>query len=222
MSRSIGFLLLLAACAPGSDKSADEFHVSVLVQDKRGKAVGSAGVRLGEKVGQTGSDGAWEVAVTGKVGEKLLASVECPSGFSQDSENLEVKMRRQRALESGHELPLKVRFLCRRHQRTVALVVRTRIANIPILIDGVRLGTTDTHGVAHIPVSREGTQKFVVTLDTSKRPELRPQNPSLRFSIEDESAISTFDQVFSRAAKSRPRRPRRKTAPANTRPKKIG
>jgi hypothetical protein len=156
--------------------------------------------RSSRRLGTTGPSGAIDVDLPGQDGETADITVTCPPGFRPLREPIRVKLRAFRGAEHGRE-QLDHRITCRPERRDVVVVVQAPGAKaLPVLVDGERRGTTDADGIAHVFVQAEPSSMLRVAVDTSRDPDLRPQNPSRPFQVADEDEVFVFATRLSRPA----------------------
>ena len=192
----------------------------------------SDGVRLGEVavavndmvIGTTGDDGVLRSDLTGPEGQPVLVNAHCPDGYRSPEQPQQVTLRQVASLDPAVQgLGIEVSFQCPPEFRDAVVVVRTHDqAGLPVFVDGTEVTRTDGSGVAHIHRRMTPRAQFTVLLATAANPRLRPQNPSLSFTIPDQDAVFVFARQFTQAAE--PRRGRRRPrAPERPRlPVRIG
>jgi hypothetical protein len=88
---------------------------------------------------------------------------------------------------------------CQPLTRSVVVAVRADNGpDLPVRYLGQEVARTDASGAAHLLLSLAPQEEFELTLDTSDRraENLRPQNPSARFTVKDGDEILTFNVPF--------------------------
>ena len=77
--------------------------------------------------------------------------------------------------------------------------------SLPVKVDGVVVGQTDSLGFAHVHVRATPASSFEVALDTSENQKLVPANPAQIFRLESRDEVFVFDTAFetSKARKSK-------------------
>jgi hypothetical protein len=170
-----------------------------------------AGVRVsrqGVLIGSTDTSGRVQLSLDGAEGDRVPLDIACPEGFVSPVEPVVVGLRH---LGPGSPAPtFEVACIPLLH----TFVVGLRAANgalLPVLHLGKPIGHTDALGVAHVLVRAPRHEQVSLTLDTSGRPDLRPQNPSLTFVAPDRDELVLFEQELVALAPPAPpprRRPR--------------
>lgn len=210
--RLLPLWLALSACAEGEAQpaSASPAYTLVVAAQADGDAP-LAGVRVsrrGAAIGTTGSSGRVMLALDGTEGDRVPLDVTCPEGFVSPAEPVVVLLRH---LGPGSPAPTyQVACVPLLHSFVVGLRAEQG-GNLPVLHLGKTVGRTDALGVAHVLVRAPRQQQVSLTLDTSQRPDLRPQNPTLTFVAPDRDELVLFEQELVALKKPAPpprRRPR--------------
>lgn len=162
-------------------------------------------------IGTTDEDGVLRSDLTGPDGQPVLVNAHCPEGYRSPEQPQQVTLRQVASLDravQGHGI--EVSFQCPPEFREAVVVVRTHDqADLPVFVDGTEVARTDSSGVAHIHRRMTPRAQFTVLLATAANPRLRPQNPSLSFTIPDQDAVFVFDRQFTQEAERRVRHRRR-------------
>jgi hypothetical protein len=74
-------------------------------------------------------------------------------------------------------------------------------------MDGQPVGKTDTNGLAHLLVKAPPGLSFRIALDTTAHPALRPQNPSMTYTLGQADDVLLMDQPFQeKKARKKPKK----------------
>lgn len=216
-----GYVTLFAvsvasACSRPAEPVGSSFAVIFrVVSDEDAKLAGARLTSGKQELGVTGADGELHLRLKGREGQTIPVGVDCPEGYVSPSGLPELRLAASRRV-GGEELQAIVyEAVCTRREREVVLVVNAGTSDLPVHVGGAPKARTDQDGTAHVllEIDRE-TKNLSVSLDTSSRPELKPQNPSRTFELEGSDAILLFDQEFV------VQKPRRATRPARQLPKR--
>lgn len=196
----------LAACERAP---APVFQLALTVRSDTGEPIAGARVSLaGEPAGTSDAEGRLALSVHGLEGERIQPKLECPTGFVAEPEQRPLILRRVRPLGQSALAPLAYSLGCRPTERAAVVLVHAEGArHVPVALDGTHVATTDTHGFAHVYVSRAPGARFELTLDTTAQRELAPHSPRRSFELGDADALFVFEQRFEARA-------RRVSAPA--------
>ncbi len=214
-------LCLFATTACGSTESERApFSIQLSATSDDGTPLeGVAFVSREKEVGKTPASGGFVVQLRGAEGSTLPLAAQCPDGYESP---LPGSLKLKEVLDlSGKPEPLSFDATCVKQVRDVVVVVHAENgAGLPVTIDGQVSGTTDEHGNAHVlvPVERE-VKSLTVSLDTTERSRLRPQNPRRVFELEGKDAVALFHQLFSEAKP--PRRIRSASSPPRHVPYRV-
>jgi hypothetical protein len=207
-------LLVLCAC---SEPPSHRYEFVIRVQSDPGRPLANAFVRFGTRtMGPSKEHGAIVLGTHGVEGERIQLSIECPEGHVAPEAPLTVQLRK-----SGDGKRPEYPVSCPPTQRT--LVIAVRAANgphLPVRYLGQELTKTDSKGAAHVLIKAAPNEDLQLVLDTSSHPELRPQNPSVRFQASQQDDIFVFDHEFV-VAKTAPRRAARPAGKKPSGPIKI-
>jgi len=195
---SLCISLCLVACARSEpehsvDRSA-AFRVLVEARSEDGSAVKDVQISSGtQALGHTDDSGRVELALGGEEGDRATLAVRCPTGFASPERPLSVGLRH---LSPGSPAP-RFEVDCLRLVHAVLVGVLAQSGpHLPILHLKQKVGETDEHGVAHVLLSASNDERFTLTLDTSRNPALRPQNPSLSFVARDHDEFVLLEHKF--------------------------
>jgi hypothetical protein len=206
-------LLGAAAASFGCSKpheNAGGMQVEVQADGKRPIAGAQLRVR-GDYLGTTDALGQATLRVPGEEGERLPVSLTCPDGFVADPPQSIL-------VWSEHGAAPALSLNCRTEQREAVVLVHAggAVPSLPVKVDGVVVGRTDSLGFAHLHVRTNPESTFEVTLDTSGNDGLLPANPTRQFRLERSDEIFVFDAALEQP----PRNKRRSGAKRRPRAKK--
>lgn len=186
----LGALVSCWSCTPKPELRS--YLVNLLVEREPG--VPSPGIRLetgGKLLAKTDAAGRAHIEMRGFEGGTVPVNVQCPA----DCEPLQPFNARLLTLAQGSAPTLHA--ICAPKTRRLAVVLRAALGNdLPVVHHSKTLGVTDADGVAHVLLEGEPGESFELTLDTSTRPELRPQNPGVVFAIASEDSVTSYDSAF--------------------------
>ena len=182
------FFALLLAC---QSETASMISVSLQITVEADPGIGLSGVPVrigGELFGQTDGSGVLRTTVQGPPGRSVAVLPECPQGHRQPGTPSRIRLRRYGSLK---ELPLEVTLRCSPVVRVAVFVVRAANGpNIPIMVNGEHVATTNSAGVAHFSRSGAPRTEYIVQLDASGHRSLLPQSSSVLVELPD------FDELF--------------------------
>jgi hypothetical protein len=200
---SPAFFALLLACQ-NDTAAVISVSLQITVQADPGFGLPGVPVRIdGELLGRTDASGALRRSVHGAPGRLVTIVPECPRGHRQPEEPSRIRLRRY---GSSGELPIEVDLQCRPLVRVAIFVVRAANgANIPIVVNGEHVATTNSAGVAHF--SRWGAPgtEYLVQLDASGNRSLLPQSASALVELPDFDELFIVERTF-QSAQSKGRR----------------
>ena len=206
-TRRLPLVLVLAACDPsGSEPPAAAAAYPLLIAAQTDVDEPLAGVRVarqGVVLGSTDASGRAAIALEGSEGDRVALDITCPEGFTSPAEPVVAGLRH---LAPGSPAPtFEVACIPRVHSFVVGIHAEHGTL-LPVLHLGKPVGHTDTRGVAHVLLRAPGQAQVSLTLDTSGRPGLRPQNPTLTFVAPDRDELVLFEQQLSELKAPPPRR----------------
>ena len=198
--------LLAALCALGgctNDSPARaRLLVSFITESDPGEPLPGVSVAVdAAPVASSAPNGLIQTVLTGRPGQKLAVHYDCPPGHRPEREapGLQLPDRPRPGSEVGS---LEMTLRCPPVLRTVAIAVRAGAGvGLPVLLDGKRVTQTDAAGVAHLRTEAKPGTELSVQLDTSKRPDLRPQSPARHFVVPDRREAFVLTQSFHRVVK---------------------
>lgn len=193
-------LLIASACAHPVTSS--QYAIDVRVVSDPEVPLSAAELRRGgQPIARSDERGSMRVTLSGQPGDVVQLELVCPEGYRAPDAPLSVLLRELQK----HEHPPEYVLACAPLTRTVVVAVRaTQGAHLPLRYLGEELARTDAAGVAHALVHAKPGETLTLTLDTSREPQLMPQNPELRVNVPERDELFVFDQVF-RRPKPKPR-----------------
>ncbi len=200
MIQTAAMLFLLTTCANGEEaEKPTTLHVFVSSDD--GEPLEGAVVGVdGSEAGVTDAKGRVNTVLRGPDGRLVAIDVQCPGGWTpKEGIRRDLRLRHMRPLDEprGDLAPLESHFECSFPTRSHVLIVHTDgRADLPVMVTGKHVGTTDSHGVAQVVIVGTPGDEVLVRLDTGDHPLLRPASPSRRLILPDKSRFLVFDQEF--------------------------
>lgn len=197
-SLSVLFLALFLFECSASKEPAPAVVVVFRAKSDEGRLLAGVKFVTGAQVfGTTQESGEASVGVRAAEGSHLPVSVVCPEGFKSPTEGLLV-LPASALTDNGALRTASFEATCTRSLRDVVVVVHaTGAGKIPVLIDGERVGVTDSDGNVHVSFKPPAhATRFVVSLDTTSFPEHRPKNPTRVFEHLGRDTIALFEQSF--------------------------
>lgn len=167
-----------------------------------------AGVQISlraELLGTTDRNGLLRLELEGAEGDRAALGVVCPPSFASPASPLVVGLRHLSAASAPPSF--EVECAATVHSFVVGISAEHG-ARLPILLLTEPIGQTDELGVAHVLVRAPSEENVSLTLDTSERPDLLPQNPTLTFVASDRAELLLLEQKFVEKKAPPPRRPR--------------
>jgi hypothetical protein len=194
-----GVLALIApriASAVTGEPTPSAIPVFVKVESTPGNPLANVTVaRDSRVVGTTDEHGRAALLLLGSEGDAVDLDVRCP-GRSATPKRLSLHLRRlanEKVPEYYAECPLIL--------RRVHVDVRAWGAGVlPVLYDRHAITTTNATGEGSFAIEATSGAQFSVTLDTSARPELRPQSPTRVFVVDDTEDRFIWEQQFDKAS----------------------
>jgi hypothetical protein len=147
----------------------------------------------GQVAGTSNGDGVLALRAAGREGQRIAYEIRCPPGHRAPKRPLTITL----ATLSAEAPPPEYRVRCTPEARSVVIAVRAEHGDgLPVTSWGKELARTDASGATHVQLQLAHDEPIELTLDTSSRPELTPQNPSKRFDAPSRDAVLLFDQEF--------------------------
>jgi len=203
-------VVLAILCVTGcSDPKPEVFSVVNRARTEDGEPL--PGLRIlenGKSRGQTDEAGMLFLRIRGFAGRQITFLGVCPEGYRRSSQSRTITLQHLTGLENTRIASApEVSWRCSSLRQITALVIRASAQpNLPVAIDGKRVGRTTADGLAHFLLKEPAGSRVLVSLDTSKYSNLRPQNPQRFFQIRERNAILIFDQQFTKAPAKKRRR----------------
>lgn len=200
-------LAVSSACVAFACSSSEPrtFDVRVAVTTRGGEPVPGAEVQLrSEPPAATNDAGQVTLRLSGRAGERVPVTLGCPAGFRAPPG--EVALVLPGAPRASRDAAPALELACHADVRTAVVLVRAAGAtpSLPVKVDGVVVGQTDSLGFAHLHIQARPATTFEVSLDTSANGALSPADPAQRFRIGAADDLYVFDTAFDTP------RPRRK------------
>jgi hypothetical protein len=151
-------------------------------------------------LGATQASGSVQLALQGREGERVPLRIECPASFRSPPRPLVVGL--WHANPGSPEPTFEVECAPFVHSYVVGIAAENG-AHLPISYLNEPVGETDELGVAHVLVHAPSQEQVSLTLDTSDRPELRPQSTSLAFVAAESSELVLLQVKFAGPAPRR-------------------
>ena len=155
-----------------------------------------AGVRVFDAdalLGATEETGSLELQLQGREGDRVPLRIECPESFRSPPQPLVVGL--WQPSPGSPDPTFEVECVPLVHSYVVGIAAENG-AHLPISYLNEPLAETDDFGVAHVLVRAPSQEQVSLTVDTSDRPELRPQSPSLAFVAGESSELVLLQVKF--------------------------
>jgi hypothetical protein len=168
----------------------------------------------GRDLGVTDEHGILRVQLTGREGLTLSITTACPPEYRTAEPQRQLRLQRLRSADPQTDLQLTTR--CEASERQVAVVVRTRgaaLGGIPIHAAGQLVGQTEADGTAHLLIRSRPHASLRISLDTTRQPDLIPQDPVHTVQLQDQDDVLFVDQWFETPPRPPPPKPRRPKPP---------
>ena len=196
-------VIAAVGCNQGVTESST-YAVLVRATDEVGRPL--PGVQLsaaGQALGITDDRGQHALRMPGVEGQRVDLAATCPSGHAGPRERPAFLLQRVRdAQGEPSDRAIEVSLTCQATEHVALVAVQTGQAGLPILLRGQVVGQTSELGTAHVMVREPIGKGFQLMLDTSARPELRPDNPTRLFSVTHQDAFAVWDQPFEQEKRS--------------------
>lgn len=151
----------------------------------------------GQALGATDAQGQRTLSMPGVEGQRVDLVASCPASYTGPRERPAFLLKRTRTPQGSlSDQPIEVNLTCDSTNHVALVAVQTGQANLPIMLRGQVVGQTSDLGTAHVMLREPAGHSFQLTLDTSARPELRPENPTHIFTVTHQDAFSVWDQPF--------------------------
>ncbi len=157
-------------------------------------------------LGATGTSGTLPLELQGREGERVPLRIECPESYHSPPQPLVVGL--WQPSEGAPAPTFEVECLPSVHCFVVGIAVENG-PGLPVSYLDQRVGQTDEGGVAHVLACAPSQEQVSLTLDTSSRPELRPQSPELTFVAGDNAELVLLQLALTERRRARAPRPSR-------------
>lgn len=208
---------LAFACA-GPEPLIFDVRVEVTTHDGKEPVPGALVQVRNEPAATTDALGRSLLRVRGQAGDRVAVSLACPAGTGAPPPRAELFLPGSPSTSAEDAPTLRLACPVASHDAVVLVHAGAAAARLPVKIDGVVVGQTDSLGFAHVHVRSDAPASFEVSLDTSSTPALSPPYPARNFQIAREDQLFVFDTPLKSAPSARkPRRAsneRRRPAPS--------
>ena len=196
MRRFVFAMVFVAACQ--TEPAPAPFEMLVLVESDPGRPVPGAVIQVnGKDKGTTAPDGRARLTFHGNEGDSYDLWVRCPGGYQSPNRAITAPLKR---IADPARLP-QYDVMCPPLERTVVIAVRADNGpNLPVMYLDREIARTDASGAAHVLLPMKPGDTFTLVLGTNEKgnERLRPQNPSLPFTVRTQDDVFLFDQHFNR------------------------
>lgn len=206
-------LCLLAASGCNQDVAQNaSYAVLVRALDDLGRPL--ADVQLsaaGQALGATDAQGQRALSLPGVEGQRVDLVASCPQHYVGPRERPAFLLKRIRNLQGNlSDQPIEVNLTCDATNHIALVAVQTAQAGLPIMLRGQVVAQTSEAGTAHVMLREPVGNSFQLTLDTSTKPDLRPESPTRMFTVTHQDAFAVWDQAFEQEKKAPSSAPRRR------------
>lgn len=193
MQRKASILWFALSACSAAAAGDNAYEVQVRVTSDPGVGLGNVTLeRADTALAVTDKSGSARLRLLGKEGDRIQVTARCPETHVAP-EPQQIVLRTY-VDKTAPELEIR----CTPRRGSLAVVVMAKNgAELPLLHRGQQLAKTDAQGVAHFVLEGAPSDAFEVTLDTTGRSDLRPQNPFKRFVIEAHDSAALFDPELS-------------------------
>jgi len=191
--------LTMASCGEAPPLN-EPFHLVLQAATDDGKPLADVAFSTPKSpLGKSSASGRVSVRLRVGEGTVLRIGAECPAGYLSPTPQ-DVRLTHTKSVKGDMAEPLRFSAVCTRKVRDIVVVVHVENGKgLPVAIDGEPAGTIDGKGNAHLRVSVDREVKSLsVSLDTSDKASLRPQNPRRVFELSGNDAILLFNQPLKR------------------------
>jgi hypothetical protein len=203
-------VIALASCE-GRSETQRPFALAFIVESDPGVRLPRTHVFIdGDPVGESDAHGRVNTKIYGQSGQRVEVSHDCPDGHEASSPRKSLRLRKFEGIDKSRSRAMEITLRCRPLQRLAAFVVRAKNGpDLPVLLNGQHVARTNGSGVAHFSSRGATGTEYIVELDTTERPQLRPQRPSHLFTLPDADEIFVINQSFNVQEEPRRRKRRR-------------
>ena len=196
-------LISVIGCSASLQEAAlTTFELRCLVKNGQSQPLADAKLTVQNRsIGTTDALGNLSVVLSGREGQEIPISFECPKGYHGVSLPNSVKLTKTRGLGESESRPwTMIEAICESDKRDVIVIVQSNgVSGLPIRVGTQSVGVTDAQGNAQVLVriDREHTG-IEVGIDTETQPELLPKNPSRTFSIGHNDSIIVYTEKLAK------------------------
>jgi hypothetical protein len=210
-----GLVTALCGCK-GLHSKVSDYPVLVRAADDLGKPL--ANVQLsaaGKPLGATELSGERSLSLPGTEGQRVELTAVCPPGYTGPRERPVLLLKRAQTPQTPGLAAIELSVTCDASEHVSVVAIRTGQPNVPVLLHGQAVALTSTTGTAHVVVREAPGSAFQLTLDTSAKHNLHPQNPARMFTVAQRDAFAVWDQPLElEKAGSPSKKQHKKAAPA--------
>ncbi len=171
------------------------YEIVVRVESDHAPVPGALVFKNQHPIGGTDAAGSAVVRLRGVEGEVVDLWVRCPRDFEDQPKSFSVRLFHL----SGQRLP-EYSVRCTPRLRHVVIGIKADGgSNLPVVYLNKTVTRTDSSGAASFAVEAAPGAHLQVTLDTSERPDLSPENPTKLFVVGREDEMTVFEQHFEHA-----------------------
>lgn len=197
MFKLIGPALIIIfsiACSP-QESALKQYEIQFIGKTNNGEPLPNMIIVAdGKELGKTDNTGQLATSLAGIDGQRIDLNASCPDGFRGPTEQPELVLRTFESVDPTSSNHTTLEIVCTASERYAVIAVKTQIPDIPVLFQGESIARTAETGVTHAMLKLPIDSNIRLELDTRRRPDLRPQNPSRIFSIEKEDTFMVWNQ----------------------------
>jgi hypothetical protein len=159
--------------------------------------VAGAQIRVrGVYLGTTDALGSATLRLPEEPNTPLPVALTCPDGFETPADERTLNVDGPGAADVRRASTLDLRCPVELRDAVVLVHAAGDASRLPVKVDGVLVGQTDTLGFAHIHVRAAPDSEFEVSLDTSANERLSPASPSRRYRLRRSDELFVLDTRF--------------------------
>jgi hypothetical protein len=212
--------LSASGCNQGAVQNAS-YAVLVRAVDDLGRPLAEVQLSAaGQALGATDGQGQRALSLPGVEGQRVDLVASCPQSYIGPRERPAFLLKRMRNLQGNlSDQPIEVNLTCDSTDHIALIAVQTGQPGLPIMLRGQVVAQTSDLGTAHVMLREPVGNSFQLTLDTSTKPDLRPESPTHMFTVTHQDAFSVWDQPFElekKAPSSSPRKRAKRRGPPVT------
>jgi hypothetical protein len=190
--------VLCVACSGDDAVPSAGYPVLVRAVDDLGKPLPGVQLSAAERaLGVSDARGELAFSLPGAEGQRVDLTAACPQNYAGPRERPAFLLKRVRdAKGEPSDRPIDVSLTCDATSHVAVVALQTGQAGLPVMLRGQVVAQTSDVGTAHVMLREPVGNSFQLTLDTSARPELRPENPTRLFAVTHQDAFSVWEQGF--------------------------